>query len=135
MNLKKLSEQLDFSKSKVYVFRKWIFRSVIVLMLFLGVVSWGLQGWGNPLQNRLYVRCEGERPCENLFYHNFAYCGTADSFLCSSETLPRNFVYGQAPNWINQNFFMLVAILIVAAFVVNHFLYNRKVKLRGLVRL
>ena len=107
-------------------------------MLFLGVVSWGLQGWGNPLQNRLYVKCEGERPCENLFYHNFAYCGKelpADSFLCSSETLPRNFVYGQAPNWINQNFFMLVAILIVAAFVFNHFLYNRKVKLRGLVRL
>src|SRR4030067_1539256 len=112
MNLKKLSEQLDFSKSKVYVFRKWIFRGVLVLMLFLGVVSWGLQGWGNPLQNSFYVKCEGMNPCENPLYLNLNYCGMGvgmipmDSPVCSQEFIPAGFEFGKAPNWINRNFFM-----------------------------
>jgi len=112
-----------------YVFKKWIFRWAILCMILFVFALWFRRGLGNPLERKLYVHCPlNVASCENPLYDAKDFCMDklgADHPLCSMRYLPAGFVYGSPPDKLVLNGGLVMFGLVVLAFVLNHFLYNR----------
>ena len=141
--LKKFQEKLDLSKTfkGVYKFDKRIFRIAIILMVFVFVAGWGLDGFVNPTQYNIYVNCpaEGGKPCHNPFFQQcdtpicpeppeldtrIDYQGQLDAL----PTLPPGFSYGKKPNWIIRNGWLIAIFILMLSFIVNHRVHNKHIK-------
>ena len=128
--LRDAGNALDLSKLKGYVFRKWVFRLVLLLLVALALLGVVLQGPRSLTLPSLYVECPKESVvrCENPVYHNVEYCGKALSEsdpLCVLEFLVPGTSLGVKLNFIIANFVLLTLALVVLGFVLNHFLYNK----------
>ena len=128
--VKEFESALDLSKSKKYVFRKWPFRLSIVLTFVLLISAWGIEGFGDPIKQNLYVACPNDGPsCDNPFYNNFELQEMFPDFPSKGEqVLPPGFVFGKEPSFLVEWAGFFSFCFFAGAFLVNHFLYNRKVR-------
>jgi len=118
-----------------YRFDKWIFRiACIVIFLYLGLVIY-LEG---GFQTKIYVKCDDLEPCENPFYVRPGVVNTIPSrFLdkctmawCDDEYLEPGFTFGTKEKKITSELaWWFVVFVLGLAFILNHFWYNKGVKL------
>jgi hypothetical protein len=122
-----------FTKAKGYVFDKVIFRFMFTLILILFLVSWGLSGFTNPLENKISLSCaEGFHMCENPLYKNYQYRGSAgvqDYVIDELEFLPPGFSINPVP-WYIKYFGHALFLIIVITFIINHLVHNKGYKIK-----
>ena len=127
-----------FQEIAGYRFRKSIFRYAVMLMVLLLFFAWADADFS--LERRLYFECPLDAQgglCENPFYKMCIYepltCPFAVDYpelppafedISDQATLPAGFKVGEPAPFFVKNFGTFIGILIVLAFVVNHFLYN-----------
>ena len=129
--IKEIELALDLSKnSRGYIFKKWIFRTSLLLVFALIILTWGLEGFINPLEQKLYVCCpENGYYCDNPFYNNFELQKMFPDFpIMTDQVLPAGFIYGKKPSFLVNLAGFFSFCLFAGAFVVNHLVYNKKVK-------
>jgi uncharacterized integral membrane protein len=126
--------ELKLGNGKRYRFNTVLFQVMVLVLLFIvvGVLAWS----GFDKNQYLYVSCPvGEVKCFNPLYENFDFCGkTISGFdpICTEEFVPEGFEWGRKPPMILGVFPWVVVGLLVVCFVLNHFLYNRGVKVKEL---
>lgn len=118
-------------KKSGYRFNKRIFQSAVIIILITAIIAFAMSGFDKSYH--IYFKCDSGngQPCENMFYQNKEYCGkylSEEGLLCNQMTVPDGFTYGKPAPAIVKDFPYITALLIVAAFLLNHYLYNRKVK-------
>jgi len=123
-----------------YVFNKRIFQVsfALVLLLAVAVLVYGLT------QGTFYVHCTDDLMtgrCENPFYNNcnfdewqFTQGKTGktninkfviDNGLCDRPYLIAGETFGVAPPFWVSDYTTIIALVLIIAFGLNHFLYNR----------
>jgi hypothetical protein len=117
-------------------FNKWIFRSAFFILLLLFLAAWAADDFGDLRLMNFKISCPEKRVCDNPFndlceqscanpfYHMYKYSGVVPEDIINMETLPAGFVYD------NNNFFAdyykwFLLLVLGAAFLLNHLLYNR----------
>jgi len=111
-----------------YVFDKYIFR-VMFIILFLSVLAvWLLQGGGDPRTQNIHLVCECDqsRLCANPLYQNYEYRGFPgiSEELLETEFLRPCFEINRPPSYI-KHFSEFVFIIIILGFVINHVAHNK----------
>ena len=114
-----------------YFFNKWIFRGVVFVLRIIASIQVLSMEPSKILKQQLYITCNPVNGdvCENTFYGVEKYCKYkvwGNESLCSIEYFPKGFTYGEAPSFIIKNFGMIVLIIVLLGFGLNHLLYNRK---------
>lgn len=116
----------EYKKSafKGYVVDRMIFLvGMIFVVLLFGFVA-NHYNW--DFSKQLYIKCDGLPNCQNPIFGHKA-CKNLD--WCFNETLPYGFQYGMPPdNWLKNCQYGMFGI-ILAAFIINHLIYNRKFNL------
>lgn len=131
-------EKKGEDKTTKYFFDKRIFRfSIVLLLLLFCVVLIAEGGFTTKFSYSCPASARGGI-CQNIFYKDcsldaFKTCASSSFKLPSQyeyireyEFVPAGFFVGEKKSFIYQSFPVFVAIIILSAFVVNHFLNNRK---------
>jgi len=121
-----------------YKFDRLIFNAVVLLCI--GYFFFVFSMYGFSFDSKIYVRCEGLKPCLNPFYKNMSVGDVSvlkefqkDRCIydwCKDKYLPVNFEFGEKPNkWYNLNWqFALIFFLIGLG--LNHFVHNKGYKFK-----
>lgn len=122
-----------------YKINKWIFRSALILIVLFFLVAYASAGFPNPNKTYIYVSCDSDSfgACENPFYNlcnvngdlYYQYnkvCDDLNSSYYDNKLLSKGQSFGEEPPFLLTCAFSVWISLIVFAFVINHFIYNRK---------
>lgn len=105
-------------KEKGYKVNQWIFR-VMFFLIFLGA---GMILYLNDfsLQTSYYYNCpDGGNICYNPYY------GVCDEPVCQFEFYPAGTTFGNKPSFLEVYFGWFIALLVIFALLLNHYLYNK----------
>ena len=112
-----------------YRFNKLIFLSVMGILISTLLINLMSNGY----EQHPYLICSSDN-CENPFATSTPYCNgiycppiKCDEDWCTREYLTRG-EYGQKPGFIQTNFKPIAFSLFILSFILNHLIYNRKVK-------
>ena len=122
-----------FTIFKKYRFDKYVFRTCF---LFLAIIVLGVlySVNGDYKNDNFYYTC-GDMPCANPFY-----CEPQD-FICENSKkdatipegfpveerqFPPGFEWGERPPWIVRNFTIIVFIVLLFGFLINHYAHNKR---------
>lgn len=102
-----------------------IFLAVSALVIILGLVGWGVDGFRN--EQHVYVHCPLEAlggKCKNPLY------GTCKESYCSEEYWFAGYTYGEKTEWtvLQKVCVWLMILLPVGAILYNHFRHNKDFK-------
>jgi hypothetical protein len=111
-----------------YKFDKLIFFGIILCLAGIVVYNFMLNGY----ENHPYLKCTAEKCINPIAMPSICpgvYCPPVkcDEAWCSQKTVSRG-EYGQKPSFLQTNFSLIVWILLILAFVLNHFIHNKNIK-------
>lgn len=128
-----------FKSYNGYLFDKRIFQiSVLVLIVFFSLIV-----FINGVEPRYYFNCDSPLGCELQSMQEFCvepsqldkikYPGRYDWLqscgLCSGGKVPQGFVCGEKPGFLQGSESVITILIIILAFLINHFWHNRKYKI------
>lgn len=121
-----------------YRFDRWLFNSVIVIILCL--LCYVFYIYGFDFSTNIYYKCdETVNGCSNPFHldNDMSPLSMSDKLKCrfdwcNDPVLPAGFEYGTKPSPLYNNVAPISYTLFIIAVILNHFLYNRG-KLKDIV--
>lgn len=128
--IKKIYEEIkngfDLNKNPElngYKFNKTVFRVALVIVVLVVFGAWALSGFSLN-SNNVYLSCPADSvsACPNPYY------GLCDEAYCQNEFIFPGYEWGERPNWLITNISWIVVLIVVLAFLVNHFLNNKSYK-------
>lgn len=123
--------------SSGYVFDKLIFNiAMYIIFLYLFIVCYQADfNFGN----QIYIKCNEKIGCENPFYKgddidlSIEYTDEAKEYCvwdwCNEPVLYYGFEFGKKPSWMFNNAFLFSLVVMLSAFGINHWRYNREGKI------
>lgn len=125
--------KVELLNNKSYTFDKNIFSISILILLCIFFIILFSNG-GLSTEKNFYVNCDvskgwGFPYCENPFYLNYPICNEVWDGACTQQLLENGFVYGTPPPRYFLYFNYAIFMLLVSAFVINHLVHNRHLKL------
>lgn len=119
---KRLARQLDVNTHLPGYATKSVFRSAFVLAGLLILVTLWSNGW--DFSTHQYVWCPADSPfvCDNPFY------GMCSDALCQPEKVLPGQTIGVRPSWLADNALGIMLSIFVVAAVVNHCIYEVKLR-------
>lgn len=139
--IKSFEKAIDFGKGK-YKFNKVVFNVMILLMVLLTLIVWSEYDFGDIKKPNIYLECEPPNSvCSNNFYDlcnpdSYKYVGGAsvcddiDPGIYADEFLYMGESVGHKPSWLAESVGTLFFVLIMLAFLINHFIINKKYKFK-----
>lgn len=111
-----------------------IFNIYIAFLCLIFLISYFTYGFNKS--DNLYMVCNPTVgiTCQNPLY-NSPDCGTkleATSKYCTQEFLNKGETMGNPPPLILKLFPYIVAIGLILAFIINHFMYNKEFSFKGI---
>ena len=124
MSIKKFFDRLDVKK-RGYIVNRWLTNGAFVLLLLYMAFIVNLDGVA-VLRGGFYVECPSDSvdPCFNPFYEEF---GCRD-VICADEFLMVGESIGKRPSDFALSFWWVSILVVGLALLLNHLLYNVKVK-------
>lgn len=139
--VKELEQRMNVNNNRRgYKFNKWVFNIMILLMFVLVLFVWAEYDFGDIKDPNLFIECELPNAiCSNELYvlcnpNSLDYFGGAkvceqvDPLMYEREFLYGGETLGQRPSFLANNISQLFILVIVGAFLINHFLFNKRGK-------
>lgn len=105
-----------------YFFDKRVFWGVLSILVILGFVA----AWQMGFKEYVVVySCDEPVPCRNPFRDELGFCTVDNRILCEPPLLQPGEIIGEAPPWLARNYPKIGFLVIIAGFLLNHFLFNR----------
>ena len=129
------SEQIIIGKGILpdYKINKKIFRLFLgILLILIGMVL-----INSPQNHYISLECQGPNLCQNQLYvcnpksehytlNKYPICDMINSSMYKDEFLTQGTKLGNPPPFILKNINYIFISLTILAFIINHFLYNKK---------
>jgi hypothetical protein len=123
-----------FTILKGYKFDKLIYGIYVLVVLALFLIVFISNGSDRAqhifykcdvTDNDFYLNGSTGQSCLNPFYNEYPICQSLWSGACNDKLVSNGFQYGEpAPAIVKQWIFIVLGLLLVA-FVINHFIYNK----------
>lgn len=134
---RELDSKINLGKKFPGYFNKWVFRFMVVGILFVVLLTCQSMNW--DFSRHYYVYCPGPTKCENVFYQ----CTSLDCLVSGKQKLScpvgfeadslctQQFIFpggyvGVPPSWLGFNAWWIDLVLVVLAVVLNHLFYKVK---------
>lgn len=117
-----------------YIFDKLIFTLSILALLIIFFIIVIING-GLDTEKHFYVKCQsdyGNPTCQNPMYLNYPYCTQVWENACLEKSVPNGFIYGTPQPRYFIYFNYAIFILLVGAFISNHLIHNRHIKIKNI---
>ena len=127
---KKLMNNKKITSFEGYIFNKTIFRSCFFILISFFLIIIVVNG---GFKNNFYFSCNGV-PCNNPFYcspfdvtciNSLEKISVPVGFPVDVEVLNKDFVYGVKPPFYYNYFSLLIFVVLLFGFLINHFKHNK----------
>jgi len=121
-----------------YTFKKWIFRSALIIIVLFAVIAWGLLGFGSPYEKYFYLSCPDNFQvlCMNpfydlcnvkgaLYYEQNSICKELNSNMYENKFLVAGEELGTKPDSFAGIIISNSWFIVLLAFIINHLAYNK----------
>lgn len=120
MRKSRLKEPL-FDLKKVFpnYFRVWVFRSALLIILLLAIITSASNDWRVSWN---YAYCPNSFTGEGctIHYKSHLFAEEETIILAPGES------WGYEPNWLGKNYTNMVWFIVLLAFLLNHWLAKRR---------
>jgi len=141
--IKELEDKVNIGKLSGYKFNKWVFNLMVILMVFLVFLVWAEYDYDSIRQPHIYLSCESPNAvCNNEFYDlcnensimyrgHFDICDKLNSSYYENKLLKTGESIGHKPSLLAKNLSQIFMFLIIFAFIINHFVFNKGKKINN----